>query len=281
MKVVHRVSFHPKHHPKVKKRFLKLGIELKELFMHGDPKYSLGCHFDISEDDPLWPQVSKTIEKSKILTVPKAEFTREEISSAEWVRIDPVYFEDEGFPEPHLDDSWKKASFDYDNECPECGIGLLQKAPIRLKGEPNLENNDFMSIFWVYAIFARPEVLDTMMENNIQGFEISPAIDHSSNVSLKTVKQMKVINELSPGIIADNLQREARKCAHIKYYGISHVVMKYQKSAFVNCPDLIRTSEWFGTGHEAFQLVFASHKFVRVYMEHKWKGLYFAPIELI
>lgn len=278
MKVIHRVSLSSKRDSKALKKLNKLGIKP---WATGGKLFPNMRYYDISEDDPVWPQVSEIIEKNKILTVPRAEFTQEEILSAEWVRIDPVYFEDEGFPMPHLvHHRWKKASFDYENECPECGVGLRQKNPIRLRGEPNLKDNDFMSIFWVYAIFARPEVLDTMMENNIHGFEIFPAIDHSSNVPLKTVQQMKIINELSPGIIADNLQRETRKCAHIKYYGISHVVMKYQKFAFVNCPDLIRTSEWFGTGGEAFQLVLASAKFVQVYMENDWKGLSLAPIEL-
>lgn len=277
MKVIHRVSLSNKQDKKALKKLTKLGIKPWTI---GGNLFSNMRYFDITEDDPVWPQVSEIIEKNKIPNIPRAEFTREEILSAEWVWLNPIYFDEELYPMPHLDDSWKKVSFDYENECPECGIRLLQKAPIRLKGEPNLKNNDFMSIFWVYAIFARPEVLDAMMKNDIKGFEIFPAINHSSNIPLETVKQMKVTNELSPGVIADNLQYEDRGCRHMKYYGISHVMMKYRRSAFANCPDLIRTSEWFGTGHEAFQLILASAKFVKLYMENNWKGLSLNPIEL-
>jgi hypothetical protein len=295
MKIIHRVSFHPKHHPKAKKRFLQLGIELEELFMHGDPKYSLGCSFDISEDEPVWPQASETIKKYNIPTIPRVEFTKEEVLSAEWVSINPIYFDEDLYPEPHEEhQSWQKASFDYENTCYECGIGLRQKAPIRLKREPNLKDNDFISIFWIYAIFARPEVLDIMMKNNITGFESFPAINHSSDMSLKTIKQMKIINELPPALIADNLKRadaermttnnsfthEPYPCGHVKYYGTDSVVMKYKREIFANCPDLVRTSEWFGTGHAALQLVLASSKFVELYFDKGWKGLSLSPIEL-
>jgi len=278
MKIIHRATFSCKLDKKCFRKFTKLGIEP---WTCGPAEFSSVRFFDISEDDPRWPKVSEIIKKNKIPTLARAEFTKEEILSAEWVWISPVYFEDESFPEPHLDDSWKKMSFDYENECPDCGVGLRQKAPIRLKGEPNLKNNDFMSVFWAYPIFARPEVLNTLMENKIEGFEISPVINHSSNTALETVKQMRVIDELLPCIIPDNLQREHRRCTHIKYYGISHVMLTYPKANFINLPDLIRSGEWFGTGYAANQLILASAKFIKVYMENGWKGLSLAPIRLI
>jgi hypothetical protein len=278
MKIIHRISFSANCNSKVFKKLTKLGIEP---WPTGGKLFSNMRHFDISEDNSIWPQVKEIIENNKMLDIPMSEFSKDEILLAEWVRLAPAYFEDNNFPEPHLDESWKKVSFDYENECHECGIGLLQKAPIRIKGEPNLKNNDFISIFWTYAIFSRPEVLNTIMENNIRGFEMFPVINHSSNLPLETVKQMRIINELSPCLVADNLQIDERKCGHVKYYDISHVKKKYKRQAFNNCPDLIRTSEWFGTGYEAYQLILASANFVKVFMENNWKGLSLIPIEII
>jgi hypothetical protein len=297
MKIIHRIAFHPKHNPKAKKRFMKLGIELKESFMHGDPKYSLGCHFDISEDDPLWHIIEPILLSERIGLNPAwAEFTRKEILSAEWVWLKPAYFDEEIYPEPQMEHKlWEKASFDYENECSVCGTGLLQKSSIRLKGEPNLKDNDFISVFWIYLIFARPRALETLTKNGVTGFEIFPVINHSSNMPLETIKQMKVINELRPGLITDNLKladvermtddnnftHEPYPCGHIKYYGTDLVMMKYKRNIFDNCPDLVRTSEWFGTGHSAIQSILASAKFVKVYMENNWKGLSLNPIELV
>jgi len=288
MKVNHRISFNLRGRSRALKKFNRLGIKTWAI---EDMRF-----FDITEDDPRWPEVSKIIKKNKIPSVATADFSKEEILSAEWVWLHPVYFDEEMYPEPREEHkSWKKASFNYKDECQHCGIGLYQNAPIRLKGEPNLKGNDFLSVFWIYLIFARPEVLDTMKKNDVTGFEIFPAINHSSDTPLETIRQMKVINELPTGLIADNLTRadvermtadntfthEPYPCGHIKYYGTDHVMMKYQKEVFSDCPDLVRTSEWFGTGYAAIQLTLASAKFVRLYYENNWKGLLFAPIELI
>jgi len=280
MKVIHRVSISKSQDKKVLKKLAKLGIDP---FAEGGRVFSNMRYFDISEDEPVWPQVSKIIEKSKILDIPRAEFKSEEILSSEWVRIYPNYFvgEDYSFPEPYLDDSWKKLSFDYKNECPKCGIGLHQKAPIHLKGEPNMKNNDFMGIFWTYDIFARNEVFEVLLKKGITGFEPYPAIHYERKEPLTTIKQLKVTSELVPGIIDDNLTRGSHSCGHIKYLGLTRGMYKFSRNIFKDMPDFVKTSEWFGSGHLAIQSILASLKFVRLYYEKNWKGLSFAPIQLV
>ena len=251
--------------------------------------------FDISEDDPVWPKVSEIIKKNKIPTVAHTEFTESEILSAEWVCIVPGYFEDDGFPMPHLDGSWRNISFNAGKECPNCGIGIDQTAPIHLKSEPNLKDNDFISIFWTYNIFARNEVFDVLSQNGITGFEAYPVIHYKKEVPLTTVKQLKISKVLAPGVIADNLIRadvegitsdntitnEDYPCGHIKYLGLSRGMYKFSRDIFKDMPDLVKTHEWFGGGHEAIQLVLTSAKFVKVYMENNWKGLNLSPITLV
>jgi len=271
MKVNHRISFNLKGRSRALKKFNRLGIKTWAI---EDMRF-----FDITEDDPRWPRVSKIIKAKRIPKCTWTKFTKEEILSAEWIKLASDY--NYGFPMPKGDGSWKKVSFNCENFCPECGIGLKQKTPIHLEGEPDLKNNDFMAIYWTYNFFARPEVLDTMLENNIQGFEILPAINHSTNTPLETVKQMKVTNELPSYIVEEELKRDNNKCEHIKYWVLTRGMLKFHKSSFVNLPDLIRTYEWFGTGHEAIKLTLASAKFVRLYYENNWKGLFLAPIELI
>lgn len=279
MKIKHRVSFHPKHHPKVKKHFLQLGIELKESFMHGDPKYSLGCHFDMYEDDLLWPEVEKILSSAGILTLPNTEFTTEEILSAKWVLIYPSHFW--GYPMPDLAWEWKERSYTPEQECEHCGVGLCQKAPIHLKGEPKLGRNHFMGIFWTYDIFARNEVFDILSQNGITGFEAYPAIHYKKKVPLTTIKQLKVTGELAAGVINDNLHRENYPCGHGKYLGLSRGMYRFSRNIFKDTPDLIKTHEWFGGGHSATQFVLASAKFVRLYLDKGWRGLSLSPVELV
>jgi len=277
MKIIHRVSFHPKIHRTAAKKFLKLGIALKE--SSGDPKYSLGCYFDISEDDPLWPEVEKVLSSAGIHTVPDTEFTKEEIMSAEWVRIYPSHFC--GYPMPKNHGEWRDLSYTSENECKVCGIELRQKAPIHLKGEPKMGRNHFMGIFWMYNIFAQNKIFDILSQSGITGYEEYPAIHYKKKIALKTIKQLKVFDDLAPGIIDDNLTRENYSCGHIKYIGLSRGMYKFTRKTFENVSDLMKTYEWFGTGGAASQLILASAKFVKVYMENNWRGLNLAPIELI
>jgi hypothetical protein len=280
MKIKHRVSFHPKGHPKVKMRLMQLGIKLKESFMHGDPKYSLGCSFDISEDDSIWRIVEPLLLSEGIGIDPTwTEFTKEEIMSAEWVQIYPAHFC--GYPMPDLHGEWRELSYYSERECKECGIGLRQKAPIHLKGEPKLGRNHFMGIFWMYDIFALNKVFDVLLKNDIKGFEAYPTIHYKKKTPLETIKQLKVIGELAPGVIADNLTHENYPCGHVKYLGLGRGMYKFSRNIFGEQPDLVKTHEWFGGGHSAVQLVLASAKFVKVYMESNWKGLSLSPIALV
>lgn len=280
MKVVHRVSFNTKREPRVLRKLNKLGV--KPWAIQGKLAVALNMRFfDISEDDPVWPEVSKIIKKNKIPTVPKVEFTREEILCAEWVLLNPLYFEDDGYPEPHLDGTWRNVSFNAGKECPACGIGIEQTGPIHLKGEPKLGKNDFVSIFWTYSTFARFEVFEILQRKDINGFEPIPVVHHSLRTPLKTVKQLRITQVNKACIIDDNLVRDNTTCGHVKYNVLATGMMKFSRDAFSKVPDLMRTHEWFGSGHSAFQLVLASAKFVQIYLECKWRGLYLAPIELV
>lgn len=276
MKVIHRIFFNPTHRGKVIKQFHKLGIHMKE---SGDKKIALCNYFDICEDDSLWPNVKEIISSAGILPTTKTVFTKKEIVSAEWVWVFPAWLS--GYPMPDLDGSYKEVSFNPEKECPECGIGKEQTASIHLKREPKLRRNDFMGIFWTYDIFARPEVFDIMLQEGIEGVEPMLAIHHTLRTPLKKIKQLRILKEHRPCIIDDNLVRDRTTCGHVKYNVLSRGMMKFSGDAFGHIPDLIRTYEWFGSGHSAFQLVLASAKFVQVYMENKWKGLSLAPIKLI
>lgn len=277
MNIIHRVSLSGKRDLKVLKKFKKLGIELKESAGHDGTV--LLYYFDISEDNSVWPVVNKLIESHAIPDTVSTKFTDNEICSAKWVRI----YSDciQGYPMPYEDGSWRDTSFDCNKWCQECGMGMEQKAPLHLTGELEKEENDFASIFWTYTIFARPEVLHIMSENDIKDFEVLPVINHSTNAPLDTLQQMKVTKKLAPSIIVDDLKQVKNKCEHIKYLGPIRSMLKYQNTAFTDSPDLIRTSEWFGSGHAANQLILASSKFVKLYIENNWKGLVLQPIELV
>ncbi len=276
MEIRHRISFNAKHGVTIAKRLAALGVKLKGV----DSKDALLLHFDIGENDLRWGEVKKLLGSAGIGTLPEwTEFTDHEIGSAEWVQIVPAYIW--GYPMPDSDGNWKSQSFFASEECRRCGIGLKQKGPIHLKGEPAIQDNDFMGIFWTYPIFAKPHVFDILQGENIRGFEMVPAINHVSNAHLRTVQQLKITEELPPCIIEDNLSIDDRACGHRKYRGLSRGMYKVKRTVLSDRLDLALTSEWFGSGHAAYPLALASARFVKVYRKRDWHGLFLNPIELV
>jgi len=239
---------------------------------------SLSC-FDIAESDPLWPKVEKIIASSGIFPTTETIFSKEEIKSSEWVVIRPEFIN--GYPMPDLDYGYKNISFDPKKECSICGVGMKQTAPIHLKEEPKLDGYDFMGINWTYNIFARPEVIETMLNEGISSFEVMPAIQHDTMEQLNTVKQLTFTQELLGQVIDDNLKKELPKCGHTKYLGLSRGMYKFPRGAFDSVSGFVKTSDWFGSGHLALKLILASTDFVDLCVKNKWKGLRLEPIELI
>ena len=277
MEIIHRVCLSAKQHAKTLKKIQKFGVEIQQT---GNGKVVSLNTFEISENSPVWKDVSKVLALAEVKTITtRTEFTEEEISGAEWVRVRPGHIW--GYPMPDLDGNWKAISFNAGKECSVCGIGREQIALIQLKSEPKMGKNHFMAINWTFDLFSRPEVINTMLREGISGFEEMKVVHHKSMESLKTVRQLKILNELPSGMINDNLTRISLACNHVKYLGLSRGTYKFSRDAFNEATDLVRSHEWFGSGHQALQLVFASSKFVNLYLENKWKGLYLAPIELI
>lgn len=158
---------------------------------------------------------------------------------------------------------------------------MVQEASIHLAGEPDLGDNDFMTIEWTYDIFARPAVLDILVRSGITGFEILPAIDHSSGRALESVRQMKVTGQLGPSLISDTLTRDKTRCGHVKYHEPRRGMLKLAREGLKGAPDLAYTQEWFGSGHAASQIILGSKRFVHLYFENNWRGLVFQPVELV
>lgn len=276
MKVRNRVSFNIRGRAKAYKKFQKLGIKMKG---GGAGKIALLSYFDIDEDDPVWPEVKEIILSYNIPTMPNRIFTKKEIQSAEWVRVGPDFIH--GYPMPDIDGSWMNISFNEGKDCPKCGMGIEQLAPIHLKREPKMGKRDFMGIHWTFNIFARPEVIEVMSKNKISGFETMPALHYKTKEPLNTVMQLRFTQELSKGLIDDNLKRELPECGHIKYLGPSHGMYKFHRDSLNGMPDFVRTSQWFGSGHLALRLILASSAFVDLYIKNKWRGLRLEPVDIM
>jgi hypothetical protein len=57
--------------------------------------------------------------------------------------------------------------------------------------------------------------------------------------------------------------------------------MPMRRAGLLSGVDLQLTYEWFGSGKASRRETLVSHRFARLVVEHKWKGIELWPVELV
>lgn len=276
MKIWHRVSFTSLD--AVDGVIEALGIKYKKTpGLHG---YYL-LTFEIEESDPRWPQVAELMqEKGKRDLFFNTVFTKEEILSAEWVRLIPTF--EQGYPQP--EETWVENPINYEDECPECGVGFRQIAPFRLAREPRLGKHDFLCLYWTYTVFCTSRVLETLKAHQILGYEVWEAIIHRTNRPSQVVSQLVFPNVAGPGLTdVDKLQPETcPRCGITKYAPHMRGYMHLKREAMQPDVDVLLTHEWFGgMPHSGFREILVSNRLARLILEKSWRGVALKPVEVV
>lgn len=273
MDIWHRVTFSYKDN--VDSAFEALNLKYKKNPFPGEGYL---IHFDIYESAVVWPQVEALIRQKNALDVFDTIFTPEEILQAEWVRLIPVF--EQGYPQPYA--TWVTNPINYKDHCPACGT-FQQATSFRLKKEPHLGKQDFMSLFWTYALFCTPHVFDELEAHGIRGYEKWDAIIHKIALPSQKVSQLYVPTVANPGLVrAEDLKREiCSACGFTKYYPHMRGVMYLARTAVVSDVDILQTYEWFGSGHSAYRELLVSNRFAKLILEKGWRGIRLKVVELL
>jgi len=237
-------------------------------------------HIDITESDPRWPQLAALVGQKNALDMCDTIFTPEEILSADWVRLIPVF--EQGYPQPEEGMAWKEIT--YENQCPQCGVGYRQKAPFRLAKEPRLGRHDFVCLYWTYTVFCTPKVLETLQAHQIRGYEVWEAILHRTNQPSRVVSQLVFPNVAGPGLAdVDKLQPETcPQCGITKYAYHKRGYMHLKHEALRSDVDVLLTHEWFGSGgYSGFREILISNRLARLILENGWRGVALKPVEVV
>jgi hypothetical protein len=227
-------------------------------------------HIDTSESDDHWQELATLARQKNALDMFDTIFTPGEILAAEWLRLVPVF--EQGYPQP--EGTWVRDPVNYADHCPQCGT-FRQVESFRIKKEPNLGKNDFMSLYWTYALFCTSRVVDQLKSHQLEGFEAWDVIIHR-----REVRSEKVVQLFTPGIAdpapvrADDLPRETCPLCHVtKYYPHMRGVMYLKRDALLSDVDLMQTYEWFGSGHAAYREIIVSNRCARLILEQSWRGV--------
>lgn len=272
MEIIHRIGF--TRLDKAEERLDSLGVDYKKHELPGEA-YTLSL--DIKESDPHWPAVEELLRQTGRRSIYETIFAAEEILHAPWNRLKPIF--EQGYPQP--EDKWESATFT--EVCSACGVVLDQKAPFRLKKEPRLGKQDFMSLYWIYSLFCTHKIAGVFQENGFQGFETWPPIVGRERVPSQVVTQLLCRQTTAPGLADEDKAQPQRceVCHTTKYSYHSRGYMYYRSEALETDVDFQMTYEWFGSGGYAFREFLVSQRVARLIVEQAWQGVVLKPLMLI
>jgi hypothetical protein len=266
MKVIHKISVGGS--AKVKRELASLGVSARDV---GNAVVGELLQFRVSEADPEWGEIRQRLDKWQAVDVPETSFSAGEMKSAESLAMVADWHH--GYPQPEDDFAYREATYDTSGYCPSCGIGLVQKAPFRMQGEPKWGKRSILQLNWVFdEYFCTPEAWETTLCDC--GFGQREVLDATSGVPLKTVIQLTVDK------VADaSLDINAPTCGcngHDKYEPVTRGFFPRPRGN--ESVRVFKTREWFGSGASAHKAVIVSQGVRRRIVESKLKGVSFVPL---
>lgn len=241
--------------------------------------------FDINISNPHWNWISDYIEKHHLLCLSNIQFTKNELSEAQWLNVRCIWRF--GYPEPS--DKYKYKSITYTNEkvCAECGAGLVQQNSFRFKTPPSWGKRHFYAPFWIEdELFVSDRVKNVLSNAEVHNVSFMTVLKKNGREVLEGVHQLVIPTVLEKGLIEEDsfLKKISvcSKCGTKKYCGNGCGPLIMHKEVFEGAPDMVKTEEVFGgMPGIAGRKILISQKVYRILVDNQLdSSLQFYPVEL-
>ena len=263
MQIIHRISLASSG--EIREELARLGVVVAD---HGF------VSFEIDEADETWPGLRDWIPRRRAVDIARTKFSKKELGEARWLELVPSWHW--GYPQPDEGEfGYRRATYDLAEWCPECGLGLRQKAPFQMKGEPKWGKKGILQLNWVFdEYFATPEVWSSAFEPHGVGRR---SVLKNDGSELKTVVQLVIEEEV--GVVTSSLVAErCGKCSRTRYLPAT----RGRFPALIREPTraIARTSEYFGSGAQASRRVMVSQDLARTLDAKGIRGASFRPVQV-
>ena len=227
--------------------------------------------FDVSEDHPNWSTLRTLFQQWGVSDFMRTEFSKREIEAAHWLEIGAWHH---GYPQPGEDVfGYRHATYDLSDWCEQCGVGMRQKAPFQMKGEPRWGKKSILQLTWVDdELFIAPQVWASVFKP--AGIDCR-SVMNTKGAALKTVVQLVV--EATAGIITDGLASErCGRCGRTKYLPVTRGAFPALRDA--PAASMVRTAEYFGSGAQAGRRVLIPQGLARSLASNAVRGVTLKPV---
>lgn len=240
---------------------------------------------DILESDPNWPVVSEFARKYAPNFLSETIFSKEELLSAEWLRVYSGFRF--GYPQPEGAFEYENITYSREHYCKHCSSGLVQVDSFRMKKTPKWGKRHFMELNWVGDELFLTETAKKVLEGaGITGIYFRRVKDKKGTEYFDDIYQMEVAFLLAKGMDEEKtpIQEESvcPYCGVKKYVTKGTGMLAFQREIFTNVPDIVKTYECFGWGHYIARDIIVNQKVYRTIVENDLgRNLIFQPILLV
>jgi hypothetical protein len=274
MEILHKYSF-----SKIEKgrdfeeEIIRRGIPYERVKNVGVNTYHLSMV--INEDHTQWQWLESRSKEYEAVNIFTTIFEKEETNSAEWLVANVN--REAGDLEPADNISNQK-----EMSCKGCGI-FKQSKPYRVSDLKPVRGVDVFNIIAENIIVISPAVEKELAKSKFTGFKIRELIDHKTGKPITEFRELVVPSISAAGMIGwEELKYPPCKiCGTVKYKTKQKGMMKYLRSAIPAGVDFFLAYEWWGEGLIAFHQVVVSNRVAKLFLEKKWKGIVFQPMEVV
>lgn len=258
MRIVHRVGLNADSRDQ--RELARIGVSID---------LGVGA-FEVDEADVHWPEIEAWARKRKAVLKTWTEFTSDEIDSASWAFFGA--YKVFGYPQPRA--SFREATYDLTQSCAICGVGAIQRAPFRMKGEPNWGDDEILQLNLIYdELFVKPETWHKVFEPLGVGYR--DVLD-TQGVPLSTVLQIDV-DKLVDVTVAPETGTTCPTCGQVKY--AVHTRGRFPRPLSEPESHVVRTRQYFGVGGiNAWRPILGSKHLIRSLIEHGIRTSSFWPV---
>ncbi len=266
MRIVHRISVNGT--PEIARELVAMGVRLPK----GSAIASDLVTIEVEEGQDSWTQLQAWIAMRRPLDIVSTRFSQSEIQTARWLQLESKWHH--GYPQPNEEEfGYRNATYATSGYCRQCGIGLKQRAPFQLKGEPAWGRNGILQLNWIFdEFFVTRQVWASVFRPH--SISCRPVIN-GEGLELTSVVQIVIESEV--GIMTEGLPSvKCQSCLKPKYLPVTKG--KFPPLESEPIAPMARSREYFGSGASANKVVFVSQAIAQALAAEKVLGVSFRPV---
>lgn len=223
--------------------------------------------FQIEEND-IYFQLKGQFDRWGVSDWVGTAFDKSDLKNSDYLSILSKWFND--YPQP--ENNYLEASYDLSNYCSACGAGKVQKAPLRLKKEPNWGKKQTFSLNWIFdEIFVRKEYYERMFKPlGVESIEVKL---HKKDIPSESTVQLKIPISNSELELSGCTYSECETCRRKKYFPVTKGF--FPKLTVDVTQPIFKTQEYFGSGVAADKKLMISQELYQILASDKANLTYY------